>query len=370
MTEPLMTESLMTESLMAEAVTKGKPVAGEPLNMPMKVLVTGGAGYIGSTVVSALADAGHAPVVLDSLVQGRAEFAAGHPLYVGDIADGVLLERIFREHPDIGVLMHFAARIDVEESTRRPALYYTENLCKAAALLEGALSHGVRRVIFSSTAAVYQGGDGSQGLTEAAPLNPLSPYARSKLMFEGVLADVCAEFGAGAVALRYFNPVGADPALRSGPYKPDPSHILGKLTGLAAAGGGDFVINGDDYPTRDGTPVRDYVHVWDLARAHLSALAFVARPDRPQYPDRPEYTVINVGSGSGVTVREFAEAFRTVTGLPLTLRVGPRRPGDTAGAYADTGRAQSLLNWQPQFTLQRGIQDALAWQASRAGKPL
>ncbi|BDP40130.1 UDP-glucose 4-epimerase GalE [Deinococcus aetherius] len=327
----------------------------------MKVLVTGGAGYIGSTVVSALAEAGAVPVVLDSLVQGRAEFAAGHSLYMGDIADVGMLDRIFAEHPDISTLMHFAARIDVEESTRLPSLYYRENLCKGAALLEEVLRRGVRRVIFSSTAAVYRGGDGSRGLPEDAPTEPLSPYARSKLMFEGVLSDLCAQFGASAVALRYFNPVGADPALRSGPYKPDPSHILGKLTGLAAVGGGEFVINGDDYPTRDGTPVRDYVHVWDLARAHLSALNYVNGAG-------PGCTVVNVGSGSGVTVREFVDAFMAVTGLPLTVRVGGRRPGDTAGAYADTGQAESRLGWRPERSLEEGIRDALAWEERfRAG---
>ena len=322
----------------------------------MKILVTGGAGYIGSTVVLALADAGAKPVVLDSLVQGRADFVAGHPLYVGDMADEGLLDRIFGDHPDIEVLIHFAALIDVEESVRMPARYYTENLGKATVLLQKVLERGVRRVIFSSTAAVYQGADGSQGLTEEAALNPLSPYARSKLMFEGVLSDVCTQAGASAVVLRYFNPVGADPAFRSGPYKSDPSHILGKLTGLAGAGGGEFVINGDDYPTRDGTPVRDYVHVWDLALAHLAALEFTL------LPQPAGCTVINVGSGSGITVREFVEAFTAVTGLPLRVEIGPRRPGDTAGAYADISRARTLLGWQPQFTLRQGIEDALAWE--------
>ena len=322
----------------------------------MKVLITGGAGYIGSTVVSALVDAGAEPVVLDSLVQGRADFVAGHPLYVGDMADEGLLDRIFDDHPNIEMLIHFAALIDVEESVRMPARYYTENLCKATVLLQKVLVHGVRRVIFSSTAAVYQGGTGSQGLTEEAALNPLSPYARSKLMFEGILSDVCTQAGASAVALRYFNPVGADPAFRSGPYKHDPSHILGRLTGLASAGGGEFVINGDDYPTRDGTPVRDYIHVWDLALAHLAALEFIGRPQPAGC------TVINVGSGSGITVREFVDTFTAVTGLPLAVRVGERRPGDNAGAYASTTRATQLLNWTPHLTLQQGIRDALSWE--------
>lgn len=327
----------------------------------MKILVTGGAGYIGSTVVSALADAGHSPVVLDSLVEGQASFVSHHPFYVGDIADTNLLERLFSDHPDIQLLMHFAARIDVEESMRLRSLYYAENLFKAAVLTRWVLERDVRHIIFSSTAAVYEGGAGSTGLTEEAPLQPLSPYARSKLMFETVLHDLCVEAGASAIALRYFNPIGADPAMRSGPYKTDPSHILGKLTALAAQNGGEFVINGGDYSTRDGTPIRDYIHVWDLARAHLSALRYIM--DLERQSENP--TIINVGSGSGVTVRECVDTFLEVTGLPIRVRVGGRRAGDTAGAFADTTRAQVLLNWQPQLTLRQGIQDALAWQSLR-----
>ncbi|MFB9995358.1 UDP-glucose 4-epimerase GalE [Deinococcus oregonensis] len=327
----------------------------------MKILVTGGAGYIGSTVVSALADAGYSPIILDSLVEGQASFASQHPLYVGDIADTDLLKKLFSEHPDIQLLMHFAARIDVEESMRLPSLYYTENLFKAATLMHCALEHGVKHIIFSSTAAVYEGSTGATGLTEEAAVQPLSPYARSKLMFETVLQDICIESDASAVALRYFNPIGADPAMRSGPYKADPSHILGKLTALAAVHGGEFVINGDDYPTRDGTPIRDYIHVWDLAQAHLAALKYVVEPERP----REHLSIINVGSGSGVTVRECVNAFLEVTGLPIQVRIGGRRAGDTAGAFADTTRAQKLLKWSPELTLKQGIQDALTWQSLR-----
>jgi UDP-glucose 4-epimerase len=324
----------------------------------MKILVTGGAGYIGSTVVSALAEAGHVPIILDSLVQGQSEFVSQHPLYIGDIADTALLQQLFSDHPDINVLMHFAALIDVEESMRLRFLYYSENLFKAATLIDWIQKRGVKHVIFSSTAAVYEGGTGSIGLTENGSLQPLSPYARSKLMFESVLRDMCTESGVSAVALRYFNPIGADPALRSGPYKTDPSHILGRLTALAAKDGGEFVIYGDDYPTRDGTPVRDYIHVWDLAQAHLAALMYVTGPKQP----RGDLTIINVGSGSGVTVRECVDAFLAVTNLPIQVRVGGRRAGDTAGAYADTTRARDLLGWQPKLTLEEGIRDALAWQ--------
>jgi UDP-glucose 4-epimerase len=326
----------------------------------MKILITGGAGYIGSTVVSLLADAGHTPIILDSLVQGRAAFVAPHPLYIGDISDISLLEKLFSEHPDISVMMHFAALIDVAESMRFRSLYYSENLFKAVALTRWVQEHGVKHIIFSSTAAVYEGSTGSVGLTEEAPVRPLSPYAHSKLMFESILRDMCVESGLSAVALRYFNPVGADPAMRSGPYKTDPSHILGKLTSLAAKEGGEFVINGDDYPTRDGTPVRDYIHVWDLAQAHLAALTYVTGPEQP----KGELTTINVGSGSGTTVKECVDAFLAVTKLPIVVRVGERRVGDTAGAYADTTRAYRLLGWQPKLNLEQGIHDALVWQRS------
>lgn len=164
----------------------------------MKILVTGGAGYIGRTVVSALAEAGHKPVILDSLVVGRPEFVEGQVFYHGDIADGAVLGRVFREHPDLDAVMHFAARIDVEESTRLPSLYYTENLAKAQVLLQAALAAGVKRFLFSSTAAVYQA-----GLREDSPFVPLIAYASSKLMFERVMADICQEYGAFGMALRY-----------------------------------------------------------------------------------------------------------------------------------------------------------------------
>lgn len=321
----------------------------------MKVLVTGAAGYIGSTVASLLSDHGFKPIVLDSLVQGQPEFIASFPNYVGDIADEQLLERIFADHPDIEALMHFAALIDVEESTRKPALYYSENLCKSLILLQNVLKRGVRRLIFSSTAAIYKGSGGELGIPETAAIEPLSPYARSKLMFEDILSDVGKQAGASTMVLRYFNPIGADPLLRSGPYKTDATHILGKLLKLVPHGG-EFVINGDDYPTRDGTPIRDYIHVWDLAKAHLAALSYVSQPLCRAF------SVINVGSGSGVTVREFAEAFQAVTGVPLTIRVGGRRPGDTAGAFADTRLAAQLLDWSPERSLEEGIADSLRWQ--------
>lgn len=322
----------------------------------MKVLITGGAGYIGRTVVSALAEAGYTPVILDSFVVGPPAVTEGHVFYHGDIADGAMLNRVFQEHPDLGAVMHFAARIDVEESTRLPSLYYRENLGKAQILLEAALEAGIRRFLFSSTAAVYEAGHPSQGLREDSPTVPLSAYAASKLMFERVMADICLEHGAYGVALRYFNPVGADPRMRSGPFRRDPSHLLGKLTKLATAGQGKFTIYGNDYDTRDGTPMRDFIHVWDLAGAHLAALEFMTKQTGAGFE------IINVGSGTGVTVKEFVQAFLEVSGTPLNVVVGARRAGDSAGAFADTTKAQSLLGWTPSLSLKTGIADALTWE--------
>ncbi|MHA0042737.1 UDP-glucose 4-epimerase GalE [Deinococcus sp. PEB2-63] len=322
----------------------------------MKVLVTGGAGYIGRTVVSALIDAGHTPVVLDSLSKGPVEFIKGLIFYKGDIGDAKILDRIFYEHSDLKDVMHFAALIDVEESIRFPSLYYSENLFKAQILLNAAMTTGVTRFLFSSTAAVYKAGGSGEGLRENSPLNPLSAYAASKLMFERVLADTCQEHGAVGMALRYFNPIGADPKMRSGAYRDDPSHLLGRLTKLSTRGGGLFSIFGDDYLTRDGTPMRDFIHVWDLAQAHIAALTFMAGMRESRFE------VMNVGSGTGVTVREFAQTFLEVSGAPIDVVVGRRRPGDSAGAFADTSRAQALLGWSPHLSLRQGITDSLSWE--------
>ncbi|MFC3862724.1 UDP-glucose 4-epimerase GalE [Deinococcus antarcticus] len=331
----------------------------------MKILVTGGAGYIGRTTISCLIEAGYHPVVLDSLIVGRREFTEDLTFYEGDVADHALIQTIFSDHPEIRSVIHFAARIEVEESTRLPSLYYTENLCKAQSFLTEVLQFGVKNFIFSSTAALYHAGQPGEAISETARTEPLSPYAASKLMFERVLQDICGEYGASGLALRYFNPIGADPKLRSGPFRPDPSNLLGKLTKLAASSEKAFTINGNDYPTRDGTPMRDFIHVWDLARAHLAALEFLHRQDQPVFE------IINVGSSVGVTVKEFVDAFLEESGLAIEVRTGSRRAGDIAGAYADTSRAFELLGWQPTLSLNQGIADALAWERvwnARQGK--
>ena len=330
----------------------------------MKILITGGAGYIGSTIASALEDAGHTPVILDSLITGRAEFTRGRAFYHGDIADVALLERIFREHPDIYATIHCAALIVVPDSTARPYEYYTENVSKSLVLFKTLRDLGCPRVVFSSSASLYDLVPGFM-VTEDAPLKPGSPYARTKYMMEMILRDFCAAYGMQGIALRYFNPIGADPQLRSGLPLKEPSLVVGRMVMVAQGLLPEFLITGTDYPTRDGTGVRDYIHVWDLAQAHVAAVldfdgAF-ARAGNP--PDN--YLVINLGTGKGVTVREILTAFEKVYGQQINKREAPRRPGDAAGAYANADTAKRLLGWETHLSIEDGIRDALRWGDKR-----
>ena len=330
----------------------------------MKILITGGAGYIGSTIASALEDAGHTPVILDSLITGRAEFTRGRAFYHGDIADVALLQRIFREHPDIYATIHCAALIVVPDSTARPYEYYTENVSKSLVLFKTLRDLGCPRVVFSSSASLYDLVPGFM-VTEDAPLKPGSPYARTKYMMEMILRDFCAAYGMQGIALRYFNPIGADPQLRSGLPLKEPSLVVGRMVMVAQGLLPEFLITGTDYPTRDGTGVRDYIHVWDLAQAHVAAVldfdgAF-ARAGNP--PDN--YLVINLGTGKGVTVREILTAFEKVYGQQINKREAPRRPGDAAGAYANADTAKRLLGWETHLSIEDGIRDALRWGDKR-----
>lgn len=321
----------------------------------MKVLITGGAGYIGSTVATAAMEAGIEPVLLDDLSTGREDFGAGRALYVGDIADGELFARIIADHPEIGAIVHCAAKIVVPESVADPLGYYETNVAGTIALLRHAVSAGIRRVVFSSSAAIYRGDDG-EGVSEDAPLAPASPYAATKAQAEQILADAASAGVLRAISLRYFNPIGADPYLRTGLQNPTPSHVLGKIM-QAHDSGGSFAYAGTDWPTRDGSGLRDYVHVWDLAQAHVAA---VRRFDEVATAEAP-YQAINLGTGRGVTVRELVAAFEAVTGATLSTIDAPRRPGDQAGAYAIVGRAHELLGWTARRSLEDGIADALAW---------
>lgn len=327
----------------------------------MKILLTGGAGYIGSTIAGILSDAGHEPVVLDSFLTGRREFVAGRIFYEGDIADSGLLERILHEHPEIEAAVHCAALIVVPESESNPAAYYDNNVAKSLALFKNLCDLGVKKVIFSSSASVY-GNIDDICATETSPLAPESPYARTKYMMEMILSDFCRAYDLRAIALRYFNPIGADPKLRTGVHVQNPTHVLGRLIAAAADGGEVFKITGTDWPTRDGSGVRDYIHVWDLARAHLAALE---RFDEVFANKAEKYLAINLGTGRGVTVKELVAAFEKVVGRSINKTEAERRPGDVAGACASADLAKGLLGWEAELSLEQGIADALAWQEKR-----
>lgn len=328
----------------------------------MKVLVTGGAGYIGSTVCSALEEHGHTPVILDSLVTGRREFTRGRAFYEGDIADRALLERLLREHPDVGCTIHCAALIVVPESVAEPERYYRENVCKSLELFGALIALGQTRVVFSSSASIYDASADFR-VTEESPLRPGSPYARTKYMMEMILEDLCHATPLRGIALRYFNPIGADPKLRSGPHLRSPSHVLGRIVEAARGRLPVFELTGTDWQTRDGSGLRDYIHVWDLALAHVRAVedfdAALGRARGRHLDDR--YLTVNLGTGQGVTVRELVAAFERVSGQPLPLRAAPPRPGDVGGAYAGIDRAWDLLGWKPQSSVDEGIRTALAW---------
>lgn len=326
----------------------------------MKFLITGGAGYIGSTICSALEDAGHTPVILDSLITGRAEFTRNHIFYHGDIADATLVEQLFSEHPDIFATVHCAALIVVPESVANPYEYYQDNVSKSVEFFYTLQKLGYKRVVFSSSAALYDVVPDFM-VTEEAPIKPISPYARTKFMMEMVLKDFCSAYSMKGIALRYFNPIGADPKMRSGIHVPVPTHVLGKLVDTAQGRQAVFEITGNEWPTRDGTGIRDYIHVWDLAQAHVNAMVdfdnVFARAGSPA----DGYLVINLGTGSGVTVLELVNAFEKVYGQVINKRFAPPRPGDVAGSYASADRARDWLNWKAELPIEQGISDALKW---------
>lgn len=323
----------------------------------MKILVTGGAGYIGSTTAKALEEAGHVPVVLDSLLTGPQAFVRDRIFYEGDIADRDLLRRIVEEHPDLDATIHMAARIVVPESVAQPYEYYRDNVAKALELFDQLVALGKPRVLFSSSASLYAIKEDFE-VTEDDPLAPTSPYAWTKRMIEQVLEDMAVATDLRAIILRYFNPIGSDPDLESGIYAKEPSHVLGQLV-MAARGHRDsFTITGTDLPTRDGTGIRDYIHVWDLARAHVRAVErfddVIGAAGRPS-------VVINVGSGTGVTVRELVTAFERVFGHEVPLTEAPPRPGDAVGAFANVDRAAEMLDWHTELSVDDAIASALAW---------
>ena len=323
------------------------------------MLVTGGAGFIGSTVASACLDVGIEPVILDDLSTGRTEFTGGRHFYLGDVADGELLDRIFEEHPQISHVLHCAAKIVVPESTERPLDYYGNNVSKLIDLLGHLDRLGCNRLVFSSSASIYLPGD-DLTVDEQSDIAPQSPYAATKAMAERILADTCAAGRLRVLSLRYFNPIGADPLLRTGLQLKRPSHALGRLI-QAYEENHPFTITGTDWATRDGTGIRDYVHVWDLALAHVAAI----RAFDDIVPANAQ-EIVNLGTGRGTTVRELVTAFESATGATLKVVSAPPRPGDVIGCYTRSDKARQLLGWSTERSIQDGVTDSIAWMERRS----
>lgn len=320
----------------------------------MTVLVTGGAGYIGGHMVLALLDAGEDVVVLDNLSTGfNWAVPAGAKLVVGDFGDIETLERIFATHP-IEAIAHFAAKIVVPESVSDPLGYYENNTAKARTLLAAAVRHGVRHFIFSSTAAVY-GEPLVDQVTEDTPQNPINPYGRSKLMVEWMLKDVSAAHDLRHVALRYFNVAGADPQGRLGQSTPNATHLI-KIAVQAALGHRNGMdVFGTDYPTRDGSCIRDYIQVSDLIAAHMLALKHLRAGGAS--------LTCNCGYGRGLSVLEVIDVVKKVSGVDFPVRISGRRAGDPANLIAGAERIRSELGWAPRHDDVEGIvRQALDWE--------
>lgn len=328
----------------------------------MKILVTGGAGYMGSAVCYALSDSGYEPVILDSLVTGNEEFVKDNSFYRGDIADKDLLNLIFEQNGNIEIAIHCAEMAAVSVSVGKPYEFYTSNVVRSMELFKNLKDNGCKKIIFASSAAIYDDLPGFM-VTERSPVKPRSPFANTKYMSELILRDFCDAYGMKCITLRYFNPIGADPKCRCGIKEKKPKNIIGRLLNTVESGELSFEISGFDWETRDGTCIRDYVHIWDVAMANVNAVenfdeAFERAGERNFLP-------INIGSGSGVTVQEFVFAFQNVTGEKVRIIKGPRRPGDIAGSYANTSCALKTINWKPKNTLEDAIIDAIRWEEKK-----
>jgi UDP-glucose-4-epimerase GalE len=324
-----------------------------------RVLVAGGAGYIGSHMVKALLGAGCEPTVLDDLSTGHRDLVRGGTFVEGSIADPGLLDAVMA-HARFDAVMHFAARSLVGESAADPAAYWRGNACATLALLEAMRRHGVPRLVFSSTAAVY-GEPARVPIAEDHPCAPVNPYGQTKLAVERMIADFAGAYGLRAFVLRYFNAAGADPEGGLGERHAPETHLIPLVLQCAAGERAAVSVFGADYPTPDGTCVRDYVHVCDLAAAHLAALARLL--------DGARGGTYNLGNSRGHSVREVIECAHAVTGRAIPMFAAPRRRGDPAILVADSARARAELDWRPRFEpLEAIVSSAWRWHAAEAAR--
>ena len=319
------------------------------------ILVAGGAGYIGSHMVALLVKEGYDVVVADSLVTGHRQAVKGaRQLYVGDLRDGAFLDRIFRENRVDGVI-NFAAYSLVGESMQDPLKYYGNNVAVSQSILTAMRDHGVDKIVFSSTAATY-GEPERQPIQETDATVPTNPYGATKLAIEGMLKWCDRAYGIHYAALRYFNAAGSDPETGIGEDHSPESHLIPLVMKTALGQRSHIGIFGEDYPTPDGTCVRDYIHVRDLARAHLLALKHLERTG--------ESLVCNLGSGTGYSVREIIDTARRITGREIPAVAEPRRPGDPSVLIASNEKAARVLGWKPELGLESIISDAWVWHSA------
>jgi UDP-arabinose 4-epimerase len=324
--------------------------------MPGTILVTGGAGYIGSHVCKALARAGYLPVVYDNLFNGHREAVRWGPLEVGNLEDRSRLSACLAEHHPEGVI-HLAGYIAAGESVVAPAKYYGNNLCGFLTLLDGMRHHGIARIVFSSTAAVY-GAPKEVPIKETSPIRPVNPYGHSKAMCEQILQDYAVAYGMRSISLRYFNAAGADPDGELGECHEPETHLIPLVLEAAAGIRNGIDVYGDEYPTRDGTCVRDYIHVADLATAHVLALR--------KMETAAVVGAYNLGNGQGFTVLEVIDAAERVTGCPVPTRRHPPRAGDPPILLADATLAKAELGWIPAFgALETQLEHAWSWLRRR-----
>lgn len=322
----------------------------------MKILVTGGAGYVGSHAVRVLVARGFDVVVLDDLSKGHTEAVPPGLLETGSLLDRTRVEEVFDRHRPEAV-MHFASHCAVGESVEDPRKYFRDNLTGAIQLFEAVLDHGVRRVVFSSTCAIY-GDPVTVPMDEDHPQAPVNPYGETKLAIEKMLRAYDAAYGLRSACLRYFNAAGADPAGGIGEKHDPEGHLIPRILDVAYAGTGAVTVNGTDHPTPDGTCIRDYVHVTDLGHAHALALAWMAREDRSG--------AFNLGTGTGRSVAEVVDVVRRVTGKPIATIEGPRREGDPPALVARSDRARRELGWEPRHSsIETIVETAWAWRRVR-----
>lgn len=316
----------------------------------MRVLVTGGAGYIGSHAAYALRRRGHQVRIYDSLVTGHARLVEGFDLVVGDIGD---TPRLATAVDGVDAVMHFAAYAYVGESVSNPRKYFDNNVRSALAMLNAVVDAGIRKFIFSSTCATY-GVPAQVPIPDTTPRNPVNPYGATKLCFEHALSAYDVAYGIRSVCLRYFNAAGADESGCTGELHDPETHLIPLALQAAAGTNRELRIFGNDYPTPDGTCIRDYIHVSDLADAHVLALEYLASGGQSE--------CLNLGTGQGHSVQEVVEAVERITGRPVRRRIDPRRPGDPPVLVADASRARTVLGWQPSRSLDDCIRTAWNWQ--------